>query len=74
MARSALPNQNDLRKRLLRLVRKQKVCDLDELILQCKSHSWTDVFLEVDQLSRRGELRLQSKKTGEYAVTLPGAT
>ena len=73
MPRSALPNQDDLRKRVLRIVRKQKMCDLDELILECTSYSWTDVFLEVDQLIRSGELRLLSKKAGEYTVTLPRA-
>jgi hypothetical protein len=70
MTRSALPKQNDLRKRVLGIVRKQKVCDLDELILECKAYSWTDVFLEVDQLSRGGELRLSCKKAGEYSVTI----
>jgi hypothetical protein len=73
MPRRALPKPNDLRKRVLRIVRKQKMCDLDELILECTSYSWTDVFLEVDRLSRSGELRLLSKETGEYTVTLPRA-
>ena len=73
MPRRALPNQDDLRKRVLRIVRKQKMCDLDELILECTSYSWTDVFLEVDQLSRSGKLLLLSKKGGEYTVTLPRA-
>ena len=73
MPRRTLANQDNLRKRLLDIVRKQKMCDLDELILECTSYSWTDVFLEVDQLSRSGELRLLCKKAGEYAVTLPRA-
>jgi hypothetical protein len=49
------------------------MCDLDELILECTSYSWTEVFLEVDQLSRNGQLRLLCKKAGEYTVTLPPA-
>jgi hypothetical protein len=73
MPRKLLPNQSDLRKQVLRIVRKQKVCDLDELILECTSYSWTDVFLEVDELSRSGQLRLISKEAGEYTVTLPRA-
>ena len=73
MAHRVLPNQTDLRKRVLRLVRKHKVCDLDELILECTSYNWTEVFLEVDQLSRTGELCLLCKKAGEYSVTLPRA-
>ena len=73
MAPTARTGENDLRKRLLRIVRKRKVCDLDELILECTSYSWTQVFLEVDHLSRSGELCLLCKKPGEYAVTLPQA-
>jgi hypothetical protein len=60
--RRVLTKQNNLRRRGLRIVRKQRMCDLDELILECTSYSWTDVFLEVDQLSRSGELRLLSQK------------
>jgi hypothetical protein len=66
-----LSRENNLRKRLLRIVKKRKTCDLDELILECTSYSWTQVFLEVDHLSRTGELCLLCKKAGEYAVTLP---
>jgi hypothetical protein len=73
MARRVLSNENDLRKRIFRIVRKNKMCDLDELILGCTSYSWTAVFLEVDKLSRTGELRLLLKKAGEYTVTLPRA-
>lgn len=73
MASKLLSDGHNLRKRIFRIVRKNKMCDLDELILECASFSWTDVFLEVDRLSRSGELRLLSKKTGEYTVTLPRA-
>lgn len=73
MPRSVTPQRNDLRKRILRIVGKNKMCDLDHLILECTSYSWTEVFLEVDQLSGSGELRLLCKKTGEYLVTLPRA-
>jgi hypothetical protein len=73
MPRTIQKHQNDLRTRVLRIVRKQKMCDLDELILECTSYSWTEVFLQIDQLSRTGELRLMSKKAGEYTVTLPRA-
>ena len=73
MAPTVRPSENDLRKRLLRIVRKRKICDLDELIVECTTYSWTQVFLEVDRLSRNGELCLLCKKAGEYSVTLPRA-
>ncbi len=72
MARRRLSDENDLRKRILRILRKNKTCDLDEVIRQCTSHTWTQVFLEVDQMSRTGELRLLCKTAGEYAVSLLG--
>ena len=73
MARSALPNPDKLGRLLLRIVRKKKTCDLDELLGECTSHSWTQVFLEVDRLSRTGELCLSCKKAGVYIVSLPRA-
>ena len=71
MVRRVLSDENDLRKRIFRIVRKNKICDLDELILECNSYSWTEVFLKVDELSRSGELRLLPKNAGEYLITLP---
>ena len=71
--RAFLSGQNELSHRLLRIVRKKKNCDLDELIQECTSYTWTQVFLEVDRLSRIGELRLLSKKAGEYTITIPRA-
>jgi len=49
------------------------MCDLDELLQECTSYNWTQVFLDVDHLSRTGGLRLLCKKAGEYTVTLPRA-
>jgi hypothetical protein len=73
MTRAFLLGQNELSRRVLRIVRKKKKCDLDELIQDCASYTWTQVFLEVDRLSRNGELCLLCKKAGEYTVTLPRA-
>jgi hypothetical protein len=73
VARAALANQNDLRRDVLRIVRKRKTCDLDDLLQECTSHTWTQVFLEVDRLSRTGEVCLLCKKAGEYTITLPRA-
>jgi hypothetical protein len=73
MAPRMLSDENDLRKQILRIVRKNKTCDLDEPILKCTSYNWTQVFLKVDQLSRSGELRLLCKRAGDYTVSLPRA-
>lgn len=73
MARPRSPRHNELSDRLLRVVRRKKICELDELLQECASYTWTQVFLEVDRLSRSGELCLLCKKAGEYSVTLPQA-
>lgn len=73
MKRARARDDSDLGNRVLRIVRKKKSCDLDELIQECSSYTWTQIFLVVDQLSRTGEVRLLSKKAGEYILTLPQA-
>jgi len=35
-----------------------RVCDLEEVMRQCANLTWNQVFLAVDRLSRRGEIRL----------------
>lgn len=48
-------------------------CDLNELIAGCAPYRSDEVFLEIDGLCRSGHLRLQYKKDGDYAVSLPPA-
>ena len=62
-----------LRDRVLRVVQRKKTCDTDVLLRACASYSWNEVFLEIDRLSRTGELCLFYKQDGDYAVRLPGA-
>jgi hypothetical protein len=64
---------NDLSQRVLAIVRRRKKCNLDDLIDECSSHTWTQVFLEVDHLSRSGQLCVFCKKAGDYTLTLPHA-
>ena len=44
--------------------------DLQELVRACSLYTWNQVFLEVERLSRNGELRLVSRRHGLYTVTL----
>ena len=73
MARGVSPRHTELSDQVLRVVRRKKICELDDLLQECASYTWTQVFLEVDRLSRTGELCLLCKKAGEYSVTLPRA-
>jgi hypothetical protein len=75
---SSLPSeyttfQSDIAGRILELLRRRQVCDMEELLEACSSFTWNQVFLEVDRLSRTGELRLLHKRAGVYSVTLPAA-
>jgi hypothetical protein len=73
MARAYQSGHNDLSQRVLAIVRRKKKCNLDDLIQECTSHTWTQVFLEVDNLSRSGQLCVFCKKAGDYTLTLPRA-
>lgn len=57
--------------RILEEVARSPGCLLEELVLACSDLSWNQVFVEVDRLSRRGELVLTMRGPGLYTVHLP---
>jgi hypothetical protein len=61
----------DVRCHILEAVMQTNECDLEELVRVSPSFTWNQVFLEVDRLSRTGELCLLPKGKGQYAVRLP---
>jgi hypothetical protein len=70
MASRYPPEHSELSYHLLRVVRQKYTCDLDDLIDACAPYTWAQIFLEVDRLSRLGELSVVYKKAGDYAVRL----
>lgn len=52
---------------ILEAVGEHPDCTLDELVQRLPDFHWSHIFLEVDQLSRAGRLRLT--KTGSGFVT-----
>ncbi len=56
---------------ILHAVREQNRCDLDALARACPQFTWNQIFLEVDRLSRTGELHLTLSGRCHYAVSLP---
>jgi hypothetical protein len=44
-------------------------CLLDDLIRQCPDLTWNQIFIEVDRLSRTGEVRLRPRDGCQYVVT-----
>jgi len=43
-------------------------CDLEEIVHQCPGLTWNQVFLEVDRLSREGDVVLKLQQPGHYSV------
>jgi hypothetical protein len=46
-------------------------CDLAEVTRECLNLTWNQVFLAVDRMSRRGEIRLVLSGRGTYTVAFP---
>jgi hypothetical protein len=64
---------SDITGKIVQMVKHRQACDMEDLLEACSSYTWNQVFLEVDRLSRTGELCLFSKRAGKYTVTLPAA-
>jgi hypothetical protein len=57
--------------RILDAVHGAPGCELDELVLRVPDLTWNQVFLEVDRLSRTGQVRVTAMGEGTYAIRLP---
>jgi hypothetical protein len=57
--------------RILDAVYRAPGCQLDELVLSVPELTWNQVFLEVDRLSRTGQVRMTAMGKGTYTIWLP---
>jgi len=57
--------------RILGTVQRTHGCDLDTLTNSLSDLSWSQVFLEVDRLSRQGEVLVTFGTGGRYMIRLP---
>ena len=57
--------------RILGQVQRTQGCDLDTLTRSFSDLSWGQVFLEVDRLSREGQVRVTLDSRGCYMIRLP---
>lgn len=57
--------------RILDAVHYAPGCQLDALVLRLPGLTWNQVFLEVDRLSRTGQVRVTAMGEGTYAIRLP---
>lgn len=52
-------------------LRLEKQCELDALVRACPQFTWNQIFLEIDRLSRSGDLYVRLYGRGRYVVGLP---
>jgi hypothetical protein len=57
--------------RILDAVHGAPGCELDDLVLSLPGLTWNQVFLEVDRLSRTGQVRVTATGAGTYGIWLP---
>jgi len=60
--------------RILGAVQRTQGCDLDTLTNSLSDLSWSQVFLEVDRLSRQGQVLVTVGTKGRYLIRLPDPT
>lgn len=53
---------------VMNIVLRSQGCELEEIIHDCPGLTWNQVFLEVDRLSREGEVVLNLQQPGRYSV------
>ncbi|WP_447978997.1 hypothetical protein [Candidatus Nitrospira bockiana] len=58
-----------LRQRIITIVSEDPGCPLEAVVAACPQWSWSQVFLEVDRLSRAGSVRLQLVRRGVYTLS-----
>lgn len=57
--------------RILEAVQRTQEYDLDTLAKDLPDLSWSQVFLEVDRLSRQGLVQMKVGPKGRYIIRLP---
>ena len=62
---------NACERRIMEVIVRSPGCELEDLVLECEGLTWNQVFIEIDRLSRCGEVRLTQKRPGVYSVCKP---
>ena len=66
-----MAEQETIGHRILKVVRRAPGCQLDELEQSLPGLTWNQIFLEVDRLSRMGQVEVMPIGNGTYTVRLP---
>ena len=64
-------HQEEIRRRIISIIESAIESDLDTLVSRCGDFSWGQIFLEVDNMSRIGVIRLTRSADGKYWLGLP---
>ena len=59
------------RQAVLDIVCRSQGCNLEEIVRECPGLTWNQIFLEIDRLSREGNVILNVLEPGHYHVS-PG--
>ncbi|HEY7531688.1 MAG TPA: hypothetical protein VH681_02765 [Nitrospiraceae bacterium] len=70
-----MSDDTDTTKKIVETVSRFPNSDLENVLEACSDLTWNQVFLELDRLSRSGQIVLQQIGPGRYSVAPgPGAT
>jgi hypothetical protein len=61
---------SDIEHLVIDVVVRSPGCNVEDVVRGCPELTWNQVFLEVDRLSRSGQLVLKQTGPGFYTVTL----
>ena len=64
-------SQSPVTHRILGEVKRMHGCDLDTLANSLPDLTWNQVFLEIDRLSRQGQVLVTFGSGGRYMIRLP---
>lgn len=65
-----MPQEETIAHRILKVVRHAPGCQLDELEQSLPGLTWNQIFLEIDRLSRMGQVQVMPIGNGTYTVRL----
>lgn len=70
LGRKRVVAHTSVQSRILEAVRRFPGCQMDDLVERCPDLTWNQVFIEVDGLTRAGQLNLTSLGHGDYKLML----
>ena len=48
-------------------------CDMEDIACACSDLTWNQIFMELDRMSRSGEIVMRQERPGHYRIA-PGPT